>query len=76
MIFPEIFITGELIGTETERELCAHAFSGWGCCAAGATPPTNFGLGMVVIGEKLGITATETNLEKYAIEKGWLKAEK
>ncbi len=73
MIFPEIFITGKLVGTETDRELCARALVGLDCCYVGATPPTNFGLGMAAISEKLGVSATEDSLTKYAIEKGWLK---
>lgn len=48
--YPEIFITGELPKGWTKQTLIADAFSGWGCCMAGAQPPDKFGLGMMLIG--------------------------
>ena len=73
LIFPDVFITGEVDDKEEDRILCAHGFIGWANCHAGCDIPDNFGLGMVAIGKRLKIAPTEDNLTKLATKKGWLK---
>ena len=65
-IFPEIFITGKLPENWTQKSLVADALCGWACCMGGAKPPEKFGEGMVLIGSKLGISATPDNISKFA----------
>jgi hypothetical protein len=76
LIFPEVFITGILPIPSDERKVCTDALIGWANCMAGATPPTLFGEGIAAIGQRLGIIPVSSEIEKYAIEKGYLKAEK
>jgi len=74
LIFPNVFITGQLENEIDERILCAYALCGWANCEAGATPPKMFGAGMVAISKQLGISAAPGSIEKFAISKGWLSA--
>ena len=71
-MFPEIFITGKIPLNRDERALCADALCGWACCMGGAKPPENFGIAMVEIGRRLGVSPTAESIEQYAINKGWL----
>ena len=71
LIFPEIFETG-IITSSDKKKVCADAICAWANCMAGCEPPKMFGKGMVEVGKLLGIPPTVENLEKYAIEQGWL----
>jgi hypothetical protein len=59
MIFPEIFITGELPQIWSKDSLLADGLCGWACCMAGCKPPINFGKAMSLIGQKLGTSSPD-----------------
>lgn len=63
--FPEIFITGKLPENWCDKSLIADGLVGWANCMVGSTIPENFGVGMALIGQKLG-TATPNGLEELA----------
>jgi len=65
MIFPEIFITGELPQGWSKDSLLADGLCGWACCMAGCEPPRKFGAGMALIGQELG-TANPDGLSELA----------
>lgn len=71
--YPEIFFTGELKESDNERSLCADAFIGWANVMLCAKIPKNFGKGMAAISGKLGVPATIDSIEKYVIDKGFIK---
>lgn len=68
-VFPELFITGKLTGNEQKKEILADALVAWGNCMAGATPPDNFGHGMVEVEKALGVLPTPDNLMEYSKNK-------
>ena len=70
MIFPKIFITGELNYPIDKKSLCADGLSAWATCYF-KTPPKNFGKTMVLIAQEIGCVATPSGLEKYAKKEGW-----
>ncbi len=67
MIFPEIFKTGILPASRTYGQLVADGLCGWALCEAGEKPPKNFGIGIMIIAQKVG-TATPDGLSKLADE--------
>ena len=65
LLFPEIFITGELPNNWCKESLVADGLVGWANCSLGAIPPKNFGKGMVLINQKVGV-ATPKELSQLA----------
>lgn len=61
--WPEVFDT-KVVDGHSDAELCADGLTAWGNCHAGAKPHPNFGEVLVMIGTRLGITATGGNLMK------------
>lgn len=48
--------------------LCAMGLVQWANCMHGNTPPKDFGEGLVIAGQKLGISPTGDEFSKYADE--------
>ena len=67
VIWPKIFDTKDL-SDRCDAALCADGLMAWGNCCAGLGVHPNFGEVMVMIGERLGISATGENLAKWADE--------
>lgn len=67
IIFPEIFITGELPRKWTRESLISDGLCGWANCMCGTEPPKNFGKGMSLISGKVG-SATPDGLDRLANE--------
>lgn len=73
VIWPNVFLTGEIEEDYSDAALCADAFIGWALCHSGNKPTANFGKGMAAISIKLNVVPTEDELTKLAKAKGWLK---
>lgn len=58
MIYPEIFITGELPEGWTKEKLVADGLVGWANCSF-TKPPKNFGKGMALIGKQTGASLAD-----------------
>lgn len=71
--WPEIFDTKDIRG-RGDAALCADALEAWGHCMDGNKPHPNIGEVLVMIGDRLGITATAENCEAWAKE--WLNEQK
>ena len=75
IVWPEVFETGKVNYPDTwegRGAACADALLAWGNCHTGtAEIPHNFGDVIVLIGNFLGISATQENLSEYA--KKWHK---
>ena len=71
----EVFETGVIPTGTSDKHLCAMGICGWANCMISKERPIpkEFGVGIVAIGQQLGIIATDENLSKYAEDKGWLK---
>lgn len=48
--------------------ICAMGLTQWANCMVGNTPPEDFGAGLAVAGEKLGIIPIGDEFSKYADE--------
>jgi len=60
-----MWYTKEQIEVETDKAvITAMALVNWGNCHAGNTPPEDFGEGMVIVGQKLGISPTVMEYSK------------
>jgi hypothetical protein len=78
MIWPKIFITGELpkeTGNIADAALCAEALLTWGLVIAGNEPPEKFGITMALIAEKLGIDGTPESFMELS-NKRWPKGQR
>jgi hypothetical protein len=66
--------TIEEIENETSKAaITAMALTAWGNCHAGNKPPEHFGMMMVAVGKKLGISPTDENILRYAKNKEYNK---
>jgi len=70
LLWSEIFINPDNVtyglGETGLKQALADGLGGWGCCmATGDRPvPKNFGIGMIKIGDRLGITPLAQNLQE------------
>ena len=72
-IWPEIFVTGIIPDNYPKELLCADGLCAWGICMAGSNIniPEKFGEVMFEISQRLGVSATDSSLMKYAERIGY-----
>lgn len=64
-VMPTVEDMRAAVADQSDIMLCANGLSAWGCCAL-ETPPKSFGMFMVVVGERLGISPLGDNLMVYS----------
>mgnify|MGYP001566966813 CR=1 FL=1 len=72
--WPEPFVTGEIpaeTGNKADTTLCAYALCAWALCMAGNKPPAKFGVAMVKISRRLGITRGGPDVFSQLAKKRW-----
>lgn len=75
IIWPDIFVTGEIPASCSDVALCRDALSAWACAMSGAALPDNFGGVMNQIARRLGTDGTPKSFSDWALSRGLAEAQ-